>query len=149
MLQQRFKNRHLQMIAVGGSLGTGLFVGTGQALANGGPGSVLISWAVMGFMLINIVQALGEMSIMYPVSGGFYTLISRFIDPSVGFAIGWNYVFQWAATLPLELTAAGITIDYWDTTHQYNIAMCAQASALNLSDAVADGSASSWLRYCS
>ena len=50
---------------------------------------------------------------MYPVSGGFYTYSTRFIDPSWGFAMGWNYVFQWAVVVPLELTVAGLTIDYW------------------------------------
>ena len=50
---------------------------------------------------------------MYPVSGGFYIYSSRFIDPSWGFAMGWNYVFQWAVVLPLEITVAGLTIDYW------------------------------------
>jgi len=59
------------------------------------------------------VYALGELAVMYPVSGGFYTYSSRFIDPSWGFAMGWNYVFQWAVVLPLELTVAGFTIDYW------------------------------------
>ena len=51
---------------------------------------------------------------MYPVSGGFYTYSARFIDPSWGFAMGWNYVFQWAVVLPLELTVCGITIEYWN-----------------------------------
>jgi amino acid transporter len=60
-----------------------------------------------------VVYALGELAVMYPVSGGFYTYSTRFIDPSWGFAMGWNYVFQWAAVLPLELTVAGFTIDYW------------------------------------
>lgn len=50
---------------------------------------------------------------MYPVSGGFYTYSVRFIDPSWGFAMGWNYVFQWAIVVPLELTVAGLTINYW------------------------------------
>ena len=60
-----------------------------------------------------VVYALGELAVMYPVSGGFYTYSTRFIDPSWGFAMGWNYVFQWAIVLPLELTVAGFTIDYW------------------------------------
>lgn len=59
------------------------------------------------------MYALGELSVMYPVSGSFYTYSARFIDPSWGFAMGWNYVFQWAAVLPLELTVCGITIQYW------------------------------------
>ncbi|KAG7532269.1 hypothetical protein FFLO_03664 [Filobasidium floriforme] len=116
MLQQKMKPRHLQMIAVGGSIGTGLFIGSGQALNRGGPAGILIAWILMGIMLINVTQALGEMAIVYPVSGGFYTLAVRFLDPSWGFAMGWNYVFQWAAVLPLEITAAAITLQYWTTS---------------------------------
>ncbi|GJN89896.1 hypothetical protein Rhopal_002885-T1 [Rhodotorula paludigena] len=92
MLQQKMKPRHLQMIAVGGSIGTGLFIGSGQALRNGGPLGILIAWLIIGVMLINVTQALGEMCIVYPVSGGFYTLACRFLDPGFGMALGWNYV---------------------------------------------------------
>ena len=53
------------------------------------------------------------MAILYPVSGGFYTLAGRFLDPSFAFAMGWNYVFQWAVVLPLEITVAGTTVQYW------------------------------------
>ncbi|KAJ3547145.1 hypothetical protein NMY22_g1763 [Coprinellus aureogranulatus] len=113
MLQQKMKPRHLTMIAVGGSIGTGLFVGSGAALFRGGPAGVLIAWILIGIMLINVTQALGEMSILYPVSGGFYTLAYRFLDPSFAFAMGWNYVFQWAITLPLEIVVAGQTVQYW------------------------------------
>lgn len=113
MLQQKMKPRHLTMIAVGGSIGTGLFVGSGAALNRGGPAGVLIAWVLIGIMLINVTQALGEMSILYPVSGGFYTLAVRFLDPSFAFAMGWNYVFQWVATLPLEIVVAGQTVQYW------------------------------------
>ncbi|KAF9473602.1 APC amino acid permease [Pholiota conissans] len=113
MLQQKMKPRHLKMIAVGGSIGTGLFVGSGSALRQGGPAGVLIAWILIGVMLINVTQAIGEMSILYPVSGGFYTLAVRFLDPSFAFAMGWNYVFQWAVVLPLEITVAGQTVQYW------------------------------------
>ena len=60
---------------------------------------------------------------MYPVSGGFYTYSSRFIDPSWGFAMGWNYVFQWAIVLPLELLVAGFTVQYWDGAKGVNVAV--------------------------
>ncbi|KAF9033739.1 APC amino acid permease [Hymenopellis radicata] len=113
VLQPKMKSRHLNMIAVGGSIGTGLFVGSGSALHNGGPAGVLIAWILTGAMLINVTQALGEMSILYPVSGGFYTLAIRFLDPSFAFAMGWNYVFQWAVVLPLEITVAVTTVQYW------------------------------------
>jgi amino acid transporter len=113
-LDRPMKARHLQMIAIGGSIGAGFFVGSGGALSKGGPGSVLIDFMIIGVMMFNTVYALGELAIMYPVSGGFYTYSTRFIDPSWGFAMGWNYVFQWAVVVPLELTVCAITIGYWD-----------------------------------
>ncbi|KAG6836723.1 hypothetical protein H0H93_004386 [Arthromyces matolae] len=115
MLQQKLRPRHLTMIAVGGSIGTGLFVGSGAALNVGGPAGVIICWILMGIMLINVTQAnrtqaLGEMCILYPVSGAFYTLANRFLDPTFAFAMGWNYYLQWAVVLPLEITVAGTTV---------------------------------------
>ncbi|KAK5997341.1 Amino-acid permease inda1 [Cladobotryum mycophilum] len=114
-LERSMKPRHLHMIAIGGSIGAGFFVGSGGALSKGGPGSLFIDFFIIGIMMFNVVYALGELSVMYPVSGGFYTYSARFIDPSWGFAMGWNYVFQWAAVLPLELTVCAITIQYWNT----------------------------------
>ncbi|KAK5938289.1 Amino-acid permease inda1 [Knufia obscura] len=113
-LDRSMKPRHLNMIAIGGSIGAGFFVGSGSAFANGGPGSVLICFLISGVMIFNVVYALGELAVMYPVSGGFYTYSIRFIDPSWGFAMGWNYVFQWVIVLPLELTVVSFTIQYWD-----------------------------------
>lgn len=86
-LERSMKSRHLQMIAIGGSIGAGFFVGSGSALSNGGPGSLLIDFLIIGVMMFNVVYALGEMAVMYPVSGGFYTYSTRFIDPSWGFAM--------------------------------------------------------------
>ncbi|KAL1595936.1 Amino-acid permease inda1 [Paraconiothyrium brasiliense] len=113
-LDKSMKPRHLHMIAIGGSIGAGFFVGSGGALSGGGPASVTIDFILMGVMIFNVVYALGELAVMYPVSGGFYTYSARFIDPSWGFAMGWNYVFQWAIVLPLEITVAGLTIGYWN-----------------------------------
>ncbi|KAJ9637211.1 Amino-acid permease inda1 [Coniosporium apollinis] len=112
-LNHTLKKRHLHMIAIGGSIGAGLFVGSGSALSRGGPGALILDFGIIGIMIFNVVYALGELAVMYPVSGGFYTYSTRFIDPSWGFAMGWNYVFQWAIVLPLELTVAGITVEYW------------------------------------
>ncbi|GAA5865945.1 hypothetical protein JCM3774_005533 [Rhodotorula dairenensis] len=123
MLQQKMKPRHLNMIAVGGAIGTGLFIGSGGALNRGGPAGVLIAWSIIGVMLINVTQAIGELAIVYPVSGGFYTLVCRFLDPSLGMALGWNYFLQWFVTMPLEITAAGITVQYWDGAARVNIAV--------------------------
>ncbi|KAL9127197.1 MAG: hypothetical protein Q9217_003884 [Psora testacea] len=98
-LARDLKGRHMQMIAIGGSIGAGLFVGSGSALHNGGPASV----------------ALGEMAVLYPVNGAFFTYACRFIDESWGFAMGWDYAIAWLVVLPFEITAAGITIDFWRT----------------------------------
>ena len=86
-LNQTMKGRHLQMIAAGGSIGAGLFVGTGGALNRGGPLALLLNYIIIGVMMFNVVMALGELALMYPVSGGFYVLITRFVDPSWGFAV--------------------------------------------------------------
>ncbi|EGO57080.1 hypothetical protein NEUTE1DRAFT_84772 [Neurospora tetrasperma FGSC 2508] len=113
-IEHTMKSRHLHMIAIGGSIGAGFFVGSGKALHNGGPASLLIDFAIIGVMMFNVVYALGELAVMFPVTGGFYTYSTRFIDPSWGFAMGWNYVFQWAIVLPLELTVCGFTVGYWN-----------------------------------
>ncbi|KAM0542107.1 hypothetical protein ACHAPJ_012932 [Fusarium lateritium] len=112
-LDRKMKPRHLQMVAIGGSIGAGFFVGSGSALSKGGPATLFIDFFLVGIMVFNVVYAMGELAVMYPISGGFYTYAARFIDPSFGFAMAWNYTLQWAATLPLELTVCAITIQYW------------------------------------
>ncbi|KAL3478214.1 amino acid permease-domain-containing protein [Aspergillus californicus] len=114
-LQRSLTGRHLQMIAIGGSIGTGLFVGSGRVLATGGPGSLLIAYAMIGCMLYCTVHALGEMAVIFPVAGSFAHYSTRFIDPAWGFAMGWNYALQWLVILPLEIVAAAITVDYWES----------------------------------
>ncbi|PWY69547.1 amino acid permease [Aspergillus heteromorphus CBS 117.55] len=114
-LQRKLKGRHLQMIAIGGSIGTGLFVGSGSVLAEGGPASVLIAYALIGCMLYCTVHALGEMAVLFPVAGSFSHYSTRFIDPAWGFAMGWNYALQWLVTLPTEIVAASLTVGYWNS----------------------------------
>ena len=115
-LHRKLKNRHLQMITIGGSIGTGLFVGAGSALATGGPAALVINFTIIGLMLFNVCMALGELSVTFPVSGSFAVHSSRFLDPAWGFAMGWNYALSWLITIPLELTAAGLVIHYWTTS---------------------------------
>ncbi|KEF58657.1 AAT family amino acid transporter [Exophiala aquamarina CBS 119918] len=102
-LAQKLKSRHLQMIAIGGSIGAGLFVGSGGALRSGGPASVLLGFMIVGGMLLCTMQALGELTVLYPVNGAFYTYICRFVDPSWGFAVGWDYALGWLTVLPSNL----------------------------------------------
>lgn len=112
-LQRKLKSRHLQMIAISSSIGTGLFIGSGEALYTGGPAGVLIAWILTGSAIFCTIQAMGELASAYPISGSFNVFASRFIDPSFGFAVAWNYFFQFLVLLPLELVAASITMKYW------------------------------------
>lgn len=122
-LARKLKGRHLQMIAIGGSIGTGLFVASGKALEAGGPASLLICFTLIGCSMFCTVHALGEMAVLFPVSGSFSAYSTRFLDPAWGFAMGWNYAMQWLFVLPLEIIAASITINYWDEEQKYNHAI--------------------------
>lgn len=114
ILKKSLKSRHLAFIALGGGIGTGLFVGSGSTLAHGGPGSIIIDYTLMGFMILTVLFALGELASLYPLPGAFSAYSRRFVDPALGFAIGYNYLMQWLATFPLEFTAATIVISYWN-----------------------------------
>ncbi|KAK4179268.1 amino acid permease/ SLC12A domain-containing protein [Triangularia setosa] len=113
-LKKSLKNRHLQMIAMGGAIGAGLFIGSGKALSAGGPAGVLICYTLIGVMMLFTCQALAELSVVYPSNGAFFEHCLRFLDPTWGFAIGWGYALTWLIILPFELIAASITIQYWN-----------------------------------
>ncbi|KAI1096555.1 amino acid permease/ SLC12A domain-containing protein [Rostrohypoxylon terebratum] len=112
-LHTDLKGRHMQMIAIGGAIGAGLFIGSGSALYKGGPAALIIGYFIVGIMLLFTMQALAELAVLYPVNGAFYTYVVRFVDPSWGFAMGWDYAIAWLTVLPFELIAAGITIEFW------------------------------------
>ncbi|RMJ09862.1 hypothetical protein CDV36_010504 [Fusarium kuroshium] len=112
-LRRDFKERHVSMIAIGGALGTGLVIGTGVALVRGGPGSLLIAYMIIGACIFFVMTAVAEMSTMFPMDKGFSGYATRFVDPALGFATGWNYFLKYAIVLPNNLTAAGIIIQYW------------------------------------
>jgi AAT family amino acid transporter len=85
--------RQVQMIAIGGTIGTGLFLGTGNSLANGGPGSMLISYAIVGMIVFVTMLSLGEMAAFIPVAGSFCTFAGRFVDDGFGFALTCEFCF--------------------------------------------------------
>ncbi|KAF7975604.1 hypothetical protein HWV62_9179 [Athelia sp. TMB] len=107
------QSRHLMMIAIGGTIGTGLFLSAGSAIALAGPASALLSYFVVGIFVYSVVISLGEMAAMYPVSGAFSVFGTRFVSPAFGFTLGWNYWFQWSLSIPSELTAAAVILQYW------------------------------------
>ncbi|RKF81278.1 General amino-acid permease GAP2 [Golovinomyces cichoracearum] len=122
-LAHKLKSRHMQMMAIGGSIGTGLFVTTGTSLSTGGPASMIISYTIMSILMFCTIQALGEMAVLYPVAGSFSAYSTRFLDPAWGFAMGWNYAIQWLVILPLEIVAASITMSYWSSVGKVNEAV--------------------------
>lgn len=89
-LHRGLKARHITMIAIGGAIGTGLIIGTGKALAQAGPGSIFLSYTIIGFLVFLVMAALGEMAAWLPMSAGFTGYASRFCDPSLGFTLGWT-----------------------------------------------------------
>lgn len=112
-LARSLKLRHLQMIAIGGSIGTGLFIGSGYALSQGGPASVLIGYTLVGFSMFCVVMALGELLVQFPVLGLFNAFFLRFLEPTWGWLLGLLYAMSWLISLPSELVACLMTIQYW------------------------------------
>lgn len=112
-LQRGLKARHLTMISLGGTIGTGLFLASGGAIHTAGPGGALVAYAAIGLMVYFLMTGLAEMAAYMPVTGSFRVYASRFIDPSFGFAIGWNYWYNWAVTIAAELAAVVLIMKFW------------------------------------
>ncbi|CBQ73746.1 probable general amino acid permease [Sporisorium reilianum SRZ2] len=113
-VSRKLSSRHIQMIGIGGGIGTGLFVGSGIALANAGPVGVLLAYIITGMTIFGVMEGLAEMSSYLPVSGSFMHFASRFVDPSLGMALGWNYWWCYAIGWASELSAASAVIGYWN-----------------------------------
>lgn len=92
-LQRQLSGRHLNFIAIGGTIGTGFFLGTGTALIKTGPAGCLISYIFVGTILWSVMVCLGEMATYIPTAGAFSSYATRFVDSSLGFAVGWLYWF--------------------------------------------------------
>lgn len=93
-LKREMSGRHLQFIAIGGAIGTGLFIGSGTALSTAGPVGCLISYLFVGTILYSVMTSLGEMATYLPTPGSFTSYSGRFVDPALGFAMGWLYWFS-------------------------------------------------------
>ena len=112
--QRGLKSRHAQMIALGGTIGTGLFVGSGQTLALGGPAFILVCYILMTGLVYCIVTAITEVATYLPVHGGTMSYYGyRYVSRSMGFATGYLYFYALGILVPYEVTAAGLVIDYW------------------------------------
>ncbi len=111
-LRRGLRARHIQLIAIGGTIGVGLFLGSARAIHLAGP-ALILSYALVGVVIFFIVRALGELMTYQPVSGTFAAYAEEFLGPFAGFVTGWSYWFMWIVVAMAELTAVGIYVNYW------------------------------------
>ncbi|MGL5765145.1 MAG: amino acid permease, partial [Sarcina sp.] len=112
-LQRSLKARHLSMIALGGAIGTGIFLAMGGTINQAGVGGAFLAYAIVGVMVYFLCTGLGEMATYLPETGSFGSYSAKFIDPALGFAMGWNYWYNWAITIAAEMVAGSIVMKFW------------------------------------
>ncbi|MEE1295970.1 MAG: amino acid permease [Bifidobacterium sp.] len=111
-LKKGLKNRHIQLIALGGAIGTGLFYGSSESISLAGP-SILLAYVIGALAIFMIVRALGEMSVEDPKAGAFSYYASRYWSKRAGFISGWNYWFNYILVSMVELSVVGSFVNYW------------------------------------
>jgi amino acid transporter, AAT family len=111
-LHRGLEERHIQLIALGGAIGVGLFLGSANAIKTAGP-AILLVYILSGIVMFYIMRALGELAVAYPVSGSFSAYANEFIGPLAGYLTGWTYWFMWIVTCMAEITAVGVYVKFW------------------------------------
>lgn len=114
-----FKTRHIQLIAIGGAIGTGLFIGTGAALHTTGPAPLLMSYIIMSFLVWILMNLIGEMVVFLPLPGEttLHALAKKYASNSIAFTAGWNLFYAQAITVAAEITACAFLVQYWTDVH--------------------------------
>lgn len=112
-LSRGLAQRHLSMLGIAGSIGTGLFLGLGGAVARGGPLGALLGYFIIGLIVCSVQFALGEVASLLPVTGSFVRHAEFLVDPAWGFAIGWNLVYGNVLSIPSEITAICVLFEFW------------------------------------
>ncbi|KAF9358653.1 hypothetical protein BGX26_001218 [Mortierella sp. AD094] len=112
-LKRDLRLRHMVMIAISGTIGTGLFLTTGTTIVGAGPGGAMIAYALIGIWLVFVCQAIGEIATLLPLPGAFNAWGARVFDEAFSFQMTWMYFINWALTVPAELSAVVTVVDYW------------------------------------
>lgn len=107
------------MIAIAGSVGTGLFYGLGEILALCGPLGALLVYLHVGTVIYVTIMSVGEMTAFAPISGSLIHYAARWVDPALGFGLGWNYFYFTGIAMPLEITALSAFVTFWDSNHDH------------------------------
>ncbi|THU90618.1 general amino acid permease 1 [Dendrothele bispora CBS 962.96] len=135
-VQRKLGQRHIQMIAIAGTIGTGLFLGSGGALHTAGPLGALLAYVIVGTVTYSMICSLGEMTSFAPISGTFPHYAARWVDPALGFAVGWNFWYQSVTSIPTEITAATILLTFWDENINnqkiYTAVICVAVISINI-----------------
>ncbi|KAK5995396.1 putative amino-acid permease [Cladobotryum mycophilum] len=126
------KPRHVSMIAIAGTIGTGLFLGSGASLVSAGPVGFFVGYSIVGCLVGMMMYCLGEMTVFSPNIGGFIEMGNKYISPEAGFAMGINYILQTGITIPAEITATAVMISYWDHVQTHVSAYIATFLALSI-----------------
>ncbi|KAG7881977.1 hypothetical protein KL937_000548 [Ogataea polymorpha] len=111
--RRSFKTRHIQIVALGSNIGSGIFISTGKALRYAGPGNMIIGYSIVCCMVICVLDLITEMSIVYPSSGNFIDFTERFLDPAAAFALGLGEWLAWTTVMASEGSATTTLISYW------------------------------------
>ncbi|KAK9457342.1 amino acid permease-domain-containing protein [Dipodascopsis uninucleata] len=119
-LRRSLKTRHIQMIAVGGVLGNGLFIGAGKLLGNSGPLGLLLGFLITGLIVFSVMVSFGEMVALIPIAGGISAFGARFVDDALGFALGFCYWFSLAVAIPTQIASAAFILTYFRVFDPWN-----------------------------
>ena len=112
-LKRAMSTRHLVMLSLGGAIGTGLFLGSGEVIAQTGPVAAIIAYILGGLIAYMVMLCLGELAVHMPVAGSFGAYAQKYIGPGTGYMISWVYWLTWTATLGTEFTAAALLMQEW------------------------------------
>ncbi|MDI7741466.1 amino acid permease [Lysinibacillus fusiformis] len=111
-LKRDLKNRHVQLLAIGGTIGTGLFLGSGKAIEKAGP-SILLVYIIIGIALFFVMRALGELLLSNSGYQSFTDFATVYVGPWAGYVTGWTYWFCWIMTAMADIIAVGLYVRYW------------------------------------
>lgn len=149
-LHRSLSTAQVSMIAIGGAIGTGLFLASGNSIYSAGPGGTLLAYLITGVMVYFLMTSLGEMAAYMPTSGSFYTYAARFVDPALGFALGYNYWYNWAITVASEIAAAALVMQFWfphSSMFWWSVTFLAIFVGLNIYSVRTFGRAEYWFSF--
>lgn len=144
--RRALKTRHVQLIALGGIIGSGYFLGTGAVVHEVGP-SVFLAYILGGIIIYLTMLCMGELAVAIPISGSFINYTADFISPSLACGVGWSYWISWVAYIPAECVAGGIIMEHFTGVHGYVWAICFGflITYINMSEVGTFGEIEFWL----